>query len=247
MRLMKLWGLCALVLHLATPAAWAQPASSSSARLAALETAVSTLTQSLLTLQSANASLTQNLQTQSALVASLQAALTKEVADRKTYADTAAGHALSNARAYSDNRLAPVADKVQHFSRSGNDVYISGANLHVRNGLGSTINAGVNGLGNLIVGYNESRNQSNNPDVRTGSHNIILGVGMNFSRASSFMTGVNNTSSGSFASVLGGTGNTASGTYSVVVGGYNNLTSGGWSVILGGRDHTASAQLQRIP
>lgn len=55
------------------------------------------------------------------------------------------------------------------------------------NGLGSTgcgpedepIPDCPNGLGNLIVGYNESRGGS---DIRTGSHNVVMGQGNNFSR-----------------------------------------------------------------
>ena len=60
-------------------------------------------------------------------------------------------------------RMEELEDKVvlleqllQHFSRDGNDIYIDGANLHVRDGSGDT-DGTVNGLGNLIVGYNESR------------------------------------------------------------------------------------------
>jgi len=247
MRHMKWWGLCALVLQLAWPAAWAQPTTSSSARLAALEATVATLSQSLLTLQAANAALAQQVQADSTRIARLQAGLTQEIADRKTYADSAAANALVNAKSYSDGKLQPVTDKLVHFSRSGNDVYISGANLHVRSGLGATYAFGVNGLGNLIVGYNELRGQPTNPDVRTGSHNIVAGQGINYSATGAVLTGINNSSTSYFASVLGGTGNTASGTYSVVVGGFNNVAAAGWSSILGGRDTTMAAQLGHFP
>ena len=77
------------------------------------------------------------------------------------------------------NRLTEPEDKValleellQHFTRNGNDVYIDGANLHIRNGSGYT-HVGINGLGNLIVGYNELRAVG---DDRTGSHNIVVGT-----------------------------------------------------------------------
>lgn len=125
---------------------------------------------------------------------------------------------------------------------------ITGANVFIRNGLGATVNNGANGLCNLIVGYNEGRGQGTaNPDVRTGSHNLIVGVGANFSRNGAIITGINNTSTGHFASVYGGTGNLANGTYSVVVGGYNNQTTGGWATILGGRDRVAASQLDHLP
>ena len=46
-----------------------------------------------------------------------------------------------------------------------NAVVFSGANVYVQNGSGGT--SGINGLGNLIVGYDESNN-----DLRGGSHNL---------------------------------------------------------------------------
>src|SRR5215471_13626168 len=56
------------------------------------------------------------------------------------------------------------------FDDAANEVVITGANLRIVNGLGTTDT--TNGLGNLIVGYNESRtNPLFPPDVRTGSHN----------------------------------------------------------------------------
>lgn len=153
----------------------AQPATSAAKRLADVEALAATLAQSLADLRAQNTALAAQLATQSATVAALQAGLQKEVADRTTYADAVAAAAQASANAHSDARLAPVSDKLVHFSRSGNQVYVTGANLHVRSGLGATLANGFNGLGNLIVGYNESRGNAANPDVRTGSHNIVAG------------------------------------------------------------------------
>ena len=51
---------------------------------------------------------------------------------------------------------------------------VKGANLRLVNGTGKTETA--NGLGNLIVGYNETRREPcNGPNDRTGSHNVIIG------------------------------------------------------------------------
>ena len=47
----------------------------------------------------------------------------------------------------------------------------TGVNVHVRDGSGGTDGA-VNGLGNLIVGYNEDSG-----DTRSGSHNLVVGQG----------------------------------------------------------------------
>jgi hypothetical protein len=50
-----------------------------------------------------------------------------------------------------EQRVAALEDLLVHFTRTGNDVFITGANLHLVNGLQDTSTA--NGLGNLIVGY----------------------------------------------------------------------------------------------
>jgi hypothetical protein len=75
-----------------------------------------------------------------------------------------------------EERVAALEDLLRHFSREGNEVFITGANLHIVNGLGRTgcgseeepIPDCPNGLGNLIVGYNEPRIDLEN--IRTGSH-----------------------------------------------------------------------------
>jgi hypothetical protein len=85
-------------------------------------------------------------------------------------------------------RVAALEQLLKHVSREGKEIFITGANLHIVNGLGSTdrfddegneIPDCPNGLGNLIVGYNELRQE--NPDcprvfvtctdTRIGSHN----------------------------------------------------------------------------
>ena len=65
--------------------------------------------------------------------------------------------------------------------RRGDDVIVEGANFHVRSGAGTT--ASTNGLGNLIVGYNEGGG------ARTGSHNIVLGRDLGFSSYAGLVTG----------------------------------------------------------
>ena len=53
----------------------------------------------------------------------------------------------------------------------------TGANLYVNSGSGAT-DGPVNGLGNVIIGYNEFRGTG---DDRTGSHNLVVGSKNNFS------------------------------------------------------------------
>jgi hypothetical protein len=74
-----------------------------------------------------------------------------------------------------EHRVAELEYKLEYVSGGANEVVITGANLRIINGLGST--ATTNGLGNLIVGYNEPRDIVN---VETGSHNVVVGQKHNF-------------------------------------------------------------------
>jgi hypothetical protein len=87
-----------------------------------------------------------------------------------TAADTQPG-AMAERMATLENKLSAMT-----FDGAANEVVITGANLRIINGLGST--ATTNGLGNLIVGYNEPRDIVN---VETGSHNVVVGQRHNFS------------------------------------------------------------------
>src|SRR4029434_10807401 len=100
-------------------------------------------------------------------------------------------------------RVAALEDKLAAvtFDATANELVITGANLRIVNGLGSTDT--TNGLGNLIVGYNEPREFG--PDVHTGSHNVIVGRRHHFSSFGGLVVGDNNTISGNFATVSGGT------------------------------------------
>jgi hypothetical protein len=84
---------------------------------------------------------------------------------------------------------------------------VAGANLRLVNGTGTT--ASANGLGNLIVGYNEIRQGEEN--IRTGSHNVVVGREHNYSRFGGLVVGEFNAITGDFAAVSGGTQNVASG------------------------------------
>jgi hypothetical protein len=139
-------------------------------------------------------------------------------------------------------RVAALEKLLKHFTRVGNEVVITGANLHIVNGLGSTICESIpncpNGLGNLIVGYNEPR--PTDPNDRTGSHNVVVGRFHNFSNVGGLVVGDFNTISNEFAVVSGGRGNTASGDAAVVCGGAVNTASGGAATVSGGLGNTAS-------
>src|SRR5262249_56006823 len=50
------------------------------------------------------------------------------------------------------------------------EVIFTNCNVHIRNGSGNTFTA--NGLGNLIIGYNENKSPALD---RSGSHNVVIG------------------------------------------------------------------------
>ena len=58
------------------------------------------------------------------------------------------------------------------------DLYVAGTNVHILN---AATPANPNGLGNLIVGHNRSRASFGGTDERTGSHNLVIGDGNNYS------------------------------------------------------------------
>ena len=115
-------------------------------------------------------------------------------------------------------------------------IQIHDANLQIVNGSGATDGL-VDGLGNLIVGYNELRTSGN---FRSGSHNLVVGKEHNFSSFGGLVAGKGSTVSGAHASVSGGRDNTASGDYASVSGGYSNTASGYQSSVSGGSGNTAS-------
>ena len=94
-------------------------------------------------------------------------------------------------------------------------------NVQVQSGARST-NATVNGLGNLIVGYNENPPGGSYLKYRDGSHNLMVGSGHSYLNYGSFIAGQSNTASGAHSSVSGGQSNTASGAHSSVSGGQSN-------------------------
>jgi hypothetical protein len=122
------------------------------------------------------------------------------------------------------------------------EVVITGANLRIVNGLRGTATA--NGVGNLLVGYNEPRGNGDNE--RTGSHNVVVGLGHNFSSFGGLVAGRQNAIRGAFASVSGGFDNTASGDSASVSGGIFNRASGPSASVSGGFDNRATGNAAAV-
>ena len=160
------------------------------------------------------------------------------------------------------SRIALLEEKLAKVTVSpdGNQIYVTAANLHLHSGSGATDGA-VNGLGNLIVGYDEARTTgtscslgaySNQTDCATnggtwavshksGSHNVVVGYEHNYSRFGGLVIGQRNTITGEFASVSGGVNNIASGIWSSVSGGGANIASFDSTSVSGGYSNIASA------
>lgn len=112
---------------------------------------------------------------------------------------------------------------------------ISKENVQIVNGTGSETT--TNGLGNLILGYNDN-GQS---EQRNGSHNLVLGDDNGYNSYGGIVGGTLNDIYGPYASVIGGTGNGASGAEAVVVSGRFNGASSRLAAILGGYQGTVSS------
>jgi len=122
-----------------------------------------------------------------------------------------------------------LQNKLQFVSVTGTEMFITGANLSIRNGVGTTAGP-PNGLGNLIVGYNENfLPPSTQP--RTGSHNLVVGTANGYS---------------SFGGIVAGQGSRISAAYATVTGGHSNLASATWSSVSGGSFNTASGEAASV-
>jgi len=130
---------------------------------------------------------------------------------------------------------------------------IEGANVYVQSGTGLTSDGcgsivpsfpnceSLTGLGNLIVGYNERTflRGIGYREVRTGSHNLVVGKQHSYSSFAGFVAGGSNKVTGAEASVSGGTDSEASGWFSSVSGGHRSLASGNGASVSGGQDREA--------
>ncbi len=144
-------------------------------------------------------------------------------------------------------------------SRTGNNIDFDGVNVRIRNGLGATngnpddpeslSDTSVNGLGNLIIGYNEShRNCDDFACVlfKSGSHNVVIGHGHAYNSFGGLVAGQDNKSAAPYSTVSGGLENDAIGNHSSVVGGNGNEANGRESTVSGGEGNDASQTLSSV-
>jgi hypothetical protein len=150
-------------------------------------------------------------------------------------------------------------DKLRFVTVSGTDMFITGANLNIRDGSGATNGipggdatlANPTGLGNLIIGYNEenvplcppgSDNCPGPPTVRPrgGSHNLVVGANHSYTSTGGAVVGFANSIGSVNATVTGGFLNHATGAFSSVSGGVSNTASERSSSVGGGEVNTSS-------
>ncbi|HYC54436.1 MAG TPA: hypothetical protein VEL28_05820 [Candidatus Binatia bacterium] len=134
-------------------------------------------------------------------------------------------------------RVAQLEAILANFSIAGDTVVLTGANLQIVSGSGTT-GGEPNGTGNLIVGYNEGVGGQE----RSGSHNIVVGREHEYTSFGGIVAGNGNTIEAAEASVLGGKQNVASGTASSVSGGNQNEASHTYASVAGGFLNVASGQ-----
>ena len=177
-----------------------------------------------------------------------------------------------------ENRIEELEGLLQDMSRlvdanTGFDtIRFEGVNVQIVNGSGTT-DGETSGTGNLIIGYNELREDLEGSvdcssdeyycDRRGGSHMLVIGERNNYTSDShggmvvgghnetsapfaSVSGGANNIASGEIASVLGGNANTASGEGSSVSGGGWNTASGDGASVSGGIQNRASGEIASV-
>lgn len=175
-------------------------------------------------------------------------------------------------------QVAELQQKLHYVSTdtTTNTMVFSGVNVQIQNGMGATngnsglaeyIKGPTNGLGNLILGYNEASIRSICSDgtiavdlsnlaqaqsdcetgggiwaanQRNGSHNMIIGSRHNYTSHGALIAGHDNSVNNRWGSIVGGNSNIASGAFANISGGLNNIASGAASHISSGYNNQTS-------
>jgi len=148
----------------------------------------------------------------------------------------------------------PIDDR----GSTASTIRFAGVNLQLVNGMESTWgNADgqvwdpsvhrTNGLGNLIIGYQEMRTDDGVGDTedsnyRSGSHNLVVGSKNNYWSWGGLVVGARNSMGGWLSTVAGGFNNIANGEAACVGGGESNYAIGRATTVSGGWGNTSSAR-----
>jgi hypothetical protein len=236
------------------------------ARIAALESAVANLQATVGAQANTIADLQATVSAQASTITALQATATSQDAEIASLQSSSSSQAadidsIKTSDAFALNSyLSVVSDS------RGPLLRFHGANVQVVNGAGSTTT--VNGLGNLIVGYDEVDTSGEfycttgttsagvpitdepactaegalwtGSGFKSGSHNLVGGAENNYSSFGGAVLGRQNAINYHYATVSGGNVNNAAGQYASVSGGTLNVASGRSSSVTGGVSNTAS-------
>ena len=162
-------------------------------RINALESALTSLQQTVIQLQS-------NLNSADQEITTLQ----DEITNLNGLISSLDSSALASRVTQIENNPILALDQYIQLDQTEQDrptVVFSNTNVQITNGLGVT-NA-VNGVGNLIIGYNE-KPAGFLTQERAGSHNLVIGRGHRYSSHTGLIAGVNNTITGPESSITAG-------------------------------------------
>ena len=192
----------------------------------ALESTLTALQEEVDALESENAALAQQVQ------ALQNAGFLTEETDPIASASGYATETWVEDQGYSTGSGIEGLENYLSVDEENHTVLISGANLQVVSGEGST-DAPVNGRGNVIIGYDEEASFVE-PWIldldKSGSHNLIVGAGHKYTSFGGMVAGYNNSIWGEFSSVSGGVNNYAVGNLSSILGGNSNYVGGPYGV-----------------
>lgn len=131
---------------------------------------------------------------------------------------------------------------------TSDSILFEGANVYIQSGSGAT-NGAVNGLGNLVIGYDENLIDVYGPSYendRSGSHNLVLGMYNSYSSYGGILAAYWSSIGAEYATVLGSQSSNATGPHSVVLGGYSNQATGDYAVVAGGYGNSASGDSSSV-
>ena len=139
-----------------------------------------------------------------------------------------------------------------------------GINVQIVNGTGDTQT--VNGMGNLVVGYNRSSNGAFSCSIgaadsqgacagiggvwaqshKGGSHNIVGGDFNNYSSWGGLVLGLENSLSAPYAAIIAGARNHAGASFASISGGSYNTANGIYSSVSAGFANRASGEFSTV-
>lgn len=119
------------------------------------------------------------------------------------------------------------------------DVYFVGCNVHIQNGKDDTET--TNGVGNLIIGYNEEPTYPQDGE-RDGSHNLVIGDQNRYTAAAGLVVGYRSEIRGDYAAAIGGERIGAYGAGAVAIGGNLNQAEADRSTAIAGYGNEAKGE-----